>query len=398
LKGCPECAGYQRGAPPRQTQLKPTPIGAPWERLSIDITGKHPRSSLGYEWILTVVDHCTKWAEAIPLRNHTAVTVAKALYEVVFTRYGVPLQLLSDRGPEFESELISELCKWLGIDKLRTTPYKPSTNAVVERFHRTLNSILAKMVRENQRDWCSRLQTAMAAYRASVHESTGYSPNRLLLGQEVRAPIDVVLGAPGSDGASYESHDDFVCKRQRIARETFTLVREQLGRAAEKRKRDYDIRVRGKEFDVGQWVWYYYPRRYRGRSPKWQRYYTGPFLIVRLILPSDAVLQKSKSSRPFVVHFDKLKLCQGVTPDSWLTQGGALDGTASGGDRNDPPNVVDTPAPGDRQQTGGQDPTIDDQGTLDYDQPIVDDTTQRGRRSRRRPAKFDDYVTGSGRH
>ena len=104
-------------------------VGEPFERVSIDITGPHPRSVKGHVFLLTVMDSCTKWAEAIPLRNHTAPTVAKALMTHVFSRFGMPLQLLSDRGPEFESELFQELCRWMEIDKVRTTAYRPSLTA-----------------------------------------------------------------------------------------------------------------------------------------------------------------------------------------------------------------------------------------------------------------------------
>ena len=68
----------------------------------------------------------SKWAEAIPIHNHTASIVARALVVNVFSRFGAPRQLLSDRGREFESELFSELMKWMEIDKLRTTAYQPS--------------------------------------------------------------------------------------------------------------------------------------------------------------------------------------------------------------------------------------------------------------------------------
>jgi len=74
-----------------------------------------------------------------------------------------------------------------------------------------------------------------------------------------------------------------------------------------------------KSFEVNTWVWHFYPRRYVGKSYKWQRTYTGPYLITKLIGTSNAVLQKSCRSKPFVVHLDKLKLCLGVTPESWLT-------------------------------------------------------------------------------
>ena len=157
LKRCPECAQYHRGTLKRQSELQTPLAGEPWERVSIDITGPHPKSARQNQFILTVVDHFSKWAEAIPLRNHTALTVARALIVHVFSRFGTPLQLLSDRGPEFESDLFAQLARWLEIEKLRTTAYKPSTNGVVERFHRTLNTMLGKVVTESQKDWDDRL-------------------------------------------------------------------------------------------------------------------------------------------------------------------------------------------------------------------------------------------------
>ena len=121
----------------------------------------------------------------------------------VFSRFGAPGQILTDRGSEFESELFSQLMVWMGIDKLRTTVFKPSTNSVVERFHRTLNSMLAKSVSESQRDWDERLPLVLAVYRASLHSSTGFTPNRLFLGREVRLPIDLVMGLPVEEFSSH---------------------------------------------------------------------------------------------------------------------------------------------------------------------------------------------------
>jgi len=127
-------------------------VGEQLERVSVDITGPHPRSSKQNQYILTVVDHFSKWAEAIPLRNHTAPVVARALVMHVFSRYGAPLQLVSDQGPEFQSELFAHLMRWLERDKLRTSAYKPSSNGVVERLHCTLNSMIGKIVADSQCD------------------------------------------------------------------------------------------------------------------------------------------------------------------------------------------------------------------------------------------------------
>ena len=96
---------------------------------------------------------------------------------------------------------------------------------MVERYHRTLNAILGKIISENQRDWCKNVPIAATANRASVQEATGYTPNRLMLGRETLAPLDIVMGVPPGEEAGLQSIDQFVVERQRLIREVYTVVR-----------------------------------------------------------------------------------------------------------------------------------------------------------------------------
>jgi hypothetical protein len=282
--------------------------GEPWERVSIDITGPHPTSSRGNRFILTLVDHFSKWAEAIAISNHTATTVSRALMMNVFTRFGAPRQILSDRGPEFESELFGSLMKWMEIEKLRTTAYKASTNGAVERFHRSLNTMLGKVVSDSHRDWDERLQFVLAAYRSTPHSSTGFTPNRLFLGRETRMPLDLVMGLPVEKDPNINDLDDYVINVKESASKCYDLARKHLRMSAERRKTSYDIHVKESLFKEGDRVWYWYPRRFQGKSPKWQSNYTGPYTIIRSIPPVNYVLQRTPRSKPFVVHRDKMKL------------------------------------------------------------------------------------------
>ena len=95
---------------------------------------------------------------------------------------------------EVDGRMMAEVCKLFGVTKLRTSQDKPSTNRV-ERFHKAMNAILAKTVSEGQRDYDDQFPFVLAAYRATMHNSTGFTPNRLVLGREVLAPIDVVYGS-----------------------------------------------------------------------------------------------------------------------------------------------------------------------------------------------------------
>jgi transposase InsO family protein len=126
-------------------------IGAPFERIGIDLTGPHPPSRRGHVYILTYVDHFTKWAEAIPLRNKEASTIANALIYEIFPRLGLPRHFLSDNGRKYRNQLLEELSVQLNIDGIFTTPYTPSTNGAIERLHRTMNSMLSKVIVDNQK-------------------------------------------------------------------------------------------------------------------------------------------------------------------------------------------------------------------------------------------------------
>ena len=103
-----------------------------------------------------------------------------------------------------------------------------------------------------------------------------------------------------------------------ISVDAFQIARKHLRANAERRKRHYDVQAKAERFAVGDWVYYHYPRLCQSKSPKWQKSYIGPYLVVRVIEPSNCVLQKSAKSKPFVVHVGKLKRCYGTTPNSWL--------------------------------------------------------------------------------
>ena len=253
-------------------------IGAPFERVGLDLTGPHPRSKRGHVYILTYLDHFTKWAEAVPLRNKEATSVADALVNEIFPKTGLPRQILCDNGREFKNQLLDELFDRLNIDRAFTTAYSPSTNGATERLHRTLNIMLAKVVAQDQRDWCERLPMVMAAYRSSVHTTTGFSPNFLVYGREVNAPIDVMLGRP--DEPQYDSVDDHVQRKLDLLESAYRIARENLNACSACSKNHYQVRVHPKTIAVGDWVWFYSPRRFVGKSPKFQRNYSGPFLVI----------------------------------------------------------------------------------------------------------------------
>ena len=99
------------------------------------------------------MDYLTKWPEIFPVKDQSAYTVAKLLVEHVITRHGVPKELLSDRGANFLSALMQEVCSLMGIKKANTTAYHSQIDGLIERFNHTLIAMLAKTVENRGRDW-----------------------------------------------------------------------------------------------------------------------------------------------------------------------------------------------------------------------------------------------------
>jgi hypothetical protein len=178
--------------------------------------------------------------------------------------------------------------------------------------------MLGKVVDEHQRDWCEYLPQIMAAYRSAKHEATGFTPNFLVYGRKLSAPIDLVLGRP--EGPQYHSIDDFVEQKLSIIETAHQMARENLHAASSRSKRCYDTHVKKRKLKPNMWVWSYSPRKFVGRSPKWQRNFSGPFLIIRQFGPVLFVIQGSKRSKELIVDADKLKPYLGEKIPSWLNQ------------------------------------------------------------------------------
>jgi len=139
---------------------------------------------------------------------------------------------------------MTEVCRLLEIDKIRTTSYKPSTNGATE------------------------------------HNATGYSPNMLVYGRELRFLNDLLYTDVEDQEVASVSSIEFVTEKQLWFEKAIALVRETLGNKAERSKKRYDMRVKPAAYQVGELVYYFCPRHLVGRSPKWQRFYSGPFLVV----------------------------------------------------------------------------------------------------------------------
>ncbi|XP_068221304.1 uncharacterized protein [Palaemon carinicauda] len=174
-------------------------------RVSVDIIGKiHPPSEKGHQFILTMMDHASRYPDAVPLKNIDSESVAEALVDM-FSRVGVPEEILSDLGTQFTSDCMKEVARLLSMRQLTTTPYHPMCNGLVEKFNGTLKQMLKKLCQEKPNQWHRYINAVLFAYREVPQESTGFSPFEILYGRSerqikelVREYEDIFTDIPGT--------------------------------------------------------------------------------------------------------------------------------------------------------------------------------------------------------
>ncbi len=170
-RACLVCASRKGGRKTFRPPLTPIPVGRPFHRVAVDIL-QLPLTTQGNCYVAVFMDYLTKWPEAFAILDQKAETIAKLFVESIVCRHGIPEELLSDRGPNFLSELIQEVCKLLGVKKINTSGYHPQTDGLVEKFNSTLINMIAKSCDARKHDWDAHLPYLLFAYQVSAQEST----------------------------------------------------------------------------------------------------------------------------------------------------------------------------------------------------------------------------------
>ena len=195
VANCGRCIQYK--AKGQLPPMQPIICTKPMELVHIDYIGMEVTIATDKKPIvrnvLVVVDHFRRYVQAFVIKNHTARTMARVLYNNYFSMFGFPQHLMSDQGTEFCGKVIAVMCSLLGVEKIRTTPYHPQTNGSAERAHQTLQRMIGKLDLEKRRKWPAHIGSIIIAYNSTRSLVTGYSLYYLMFGWRPRLPIDLLF-------------------------------------------------------------------------------------------------------------------------------------------------------------------------------------------------------------
>jgi len=139
---------------------------------------------------LVCTDYVTKCVEAKALPFATENVVVSFIFEDIFTRFGVPREIVTNQGTQFTSRLVQKLVDQYKIKHRKSTPYHPQANGKVESTNKVIEAILTKIVHLHREDWMEKLLEALWAYRTIWRNNIGHTPYELVYGKQVLFPIE----------------------------------------------------------------------------------------------------------------------------------------------------------------------------------------------------------------
>jgi hypothetical protein len=303
LKYCSSC---QLSSTPHYTnneQLHPlsTKYIEPFSRWGIDFIGPLPLTPRKNKYIITAVDYCTKWPIARAVEDCSAEAAARFLEQEIISQFGMPEEIVSDRGAAFSSAILKNFLNNFRVKHLMTSAYHPRTNGAVERLNGEIGRTLRKYCIHDKTLWDEYIAQTMLALRIRLHSSTGYSPFYLVYGRNARIPGDVTI--PNLEDEERDHVGNRLNQLERVSQITKN-AKEKLELTRQKMKNSFDKSVKPLDLKTGDYV------LLRNEAvKKLEPHWFGPYEIIETHLNGTVALQDTKGRKlQSRIHKNRLKL------------------------------------------------------------------------------------------
>ncbi|XP_048619900.1 uncharacterized protein LOC125592961 [Brassica napus] len=312
---CDSC--QRRGNITKRNEMPQNPIleVEVFDVWGIDFMGPFP-SSYSNKYILVAVDYVSKWVEAIASPTNDAKVVLKMFKSIIFPRFGIPRVVISDGGSHFINKLFANLLKKNGVKHKVATPYHPQTSGQVEISNREIKSILEKTVGTTRKDWSTKLDDALWAYRTAFKTPLGTTPFNLVYGKACHLPVELEYKALWA--VKMLNFDIKSAKEKRLFQlhelDEIRLDAFENSRIyKEKTKAFHDKKILKREFNIGDQV-LLFNSRLKLFPGKLKSRWSGPFKI-KEVRPYGAIVLWNKTGEEFAVNGQRVKLYMAATPE-----------------------------------------------------------------------------------
>jgi hypothetical protein len=195
-RSCDKCQKFVGKERLSAMPLQPVLPDFPFSKWGLDFIGPiNPPSSTGHIFILTTTDYFTKWTEVVPLRHTHDEQVISFLETNIFSRFGIPLEIITDNGPTFISAKLTQFMVKLGVKHFTSSAYYPQGNGQAESTNKNLVRIIKRTIEDKPRQWHTLLTYALWEDRTTTKASTGCTPFQLVYGQEAILPTELELSS-----------------------------------------------------------------------------------------------------------------------------------------------------------------------------------------------------------
>ena len=306
VRNCPECDRVHKTFAQQETTLRSPNLQGMHYRYSIDSATSLRKDLYGYQHVIVIVEHFSRWVELVPVKELTSEETARAFEERVISRVGAPVEVISDNGSEYRG-VFKQMLDRYGVQHKPITPGNSQANGMAERVVQTLKESLRKHVMDRGVErWSTHLPTIEFGYRTTKQRSTGYSPYYLRYGRELMVPAQHrQLFDEDRDMTNPDDVEEMLTVRAERMRQAHTtayeraLVRqhEDAVRFAKKRLRQIPVRIH--RYMPGQYV-----RVWQKPVNKLDVNATRALLRVRAVEGKGTLLLEDGSGQPYRVHSD----------------------------------------------------------------------------------------------